>query len=143
MPVNSFTVGRDLTLTIVTTTGPLNLSLITSFKSKQDTTDQKIKGLDGVTRHVIFPDGWSGSFMLDRQNQIVDEYFAQLEANYYSGINNLPSTITETITEVDGSLSQYQYLQVLLRLDDAGEFRGDQTVKQSISFLASQRVQVA
>ncbi|PKN07937.1 MAG: hypothetical protein CVU24_17990 [Betaproteobacteria bacterium HGW-Betaproteobacteria-18] len=143
MPVNGFTVGRDVTLTIITSSGPLNLSLITSFKSKQDTSEQKVKGLDGITRHARFYDGWSGSFSLDRMNSNVDDYFAQLEDNYFMGINELPCTITETIQEVDGSVSQYRYTNVLLKLDDAGDYSGDKTVKQSISFVASRRQQTA
>lgn len=142
MPLNGFSVGRDIALTLIGPTGPINLSLITSFKSKPDITDQKIKGLDGITRHVRFPDGWSGTFQIERQDSTLDDYYAQLEANYYAGMNETSVTLTETITEVDGSVSQYQYTGVLLKLDDAGEWKGDATVKQSVSFVAQRRFKV-
>lgn len=143
MPMNGFSIGRDVTLTIVTSSGPLNLSLITEFQSKPDTTTQKVKGLDGITRPLRFFDGWSGKFMVDRQDATVDSYFAQLESDYYAGVNEQPASLTETITEVDGSVSQFRYLNVLLTLDDAGGWKSDATVKQTLSFMAARRLQVS
>ncbi len=143
MPVNNFSVGRDISLTIVTASGPLNLSLITGFRSKPEMAEVKVKGLDGLTRHARFYDGWTGGFDVERQDSTVDDYFAQLESNYYAGINEQPATITETITEPNGAVTQYRYMQVLLKLDNAGEWKGDSTVKQQISFIAAQRRKIA
>lgn len=143
MPVNGFSVGKDVSLDIIGPQGPLRFSYITGFTSKPDITDGKVKGLDGITRHVRFPDGWSGSFSIERQDSTVDDYFAQLEANYFAGLNELPITITETITEVSGGISQYRFVGVLLKLDDAGDFKGDATIKQKITFMASRRLKVS
>ncbi len=143
MPINGFVVGRDLALSVITGAGALSLDLITGFRSKQDTQQQKIKGIDGVTRHVRFFDGWSGGFNIESQDRTVDDYFNRLEANYYQGIGEGEVTITETVTQADGSVAQYRYREVLLSLDDAGEFRGDASVKQSILFVASRRVTIA
>lgn len=143
MPINGFSVGRDVTLDVVGASGPLRFGLVTKFTSKPDIQDQKIKGLDGITRHVRFPDGWSGSFDVERMNDVLDNYFAQLEDNYYAGTNEQPCTITETITEPDGSLSQYRYEGVLLKLDDAGDWEGAKTVKQKVSFVATRRKMIA
>ena len=143
MPVNGFTVGRDISLDIVGPNGPLRFSLITEFDSKPDNTEQKIKGLDGVTRPLRFFDGWSGSFSLDRQDSTVDDYFATLEANYYAGIAETPCTITESITEVNGATTQYRYVGVILKLEEAGNFKGDASVKQKVGFFAQRRNKVA
>lgn len=143
MPLNSFTVGRDITINVVTPSGALNLTLITDFQSKQETINTKIKGLDGVTRPLRFFDAWGGSMMLERQDSTLDDYFSQLEANYYAGLSEGPVSITETIQENSGALSQYRYLNVLLQFDDAGAYRGDATVKQSVSFVASRRIKIA
>ena len=143
MPLNGYSVGRDISLNIIGQSGPLAFSQITGFKSKPDTTDQKIKGLDGITRHLRFPDGWSGSFAIERQDSTLDDYWAQLEANYYAGINEQPISITQTIQEVNGSISQYRYLQVLLTIDDAGDYEGDKSVKQTLKFVAARRVKVS
>jgi len=143
MPLNSFSVGRDLSLDIIGQQGPLRFNLITEFQSKPDVTDVKVKGLDGITRHARFPDGWSGSFSIERQDSTLDDYFSQLEANYYAGLNELPVTITETISEVSGSISQYRYMQVLLTLEDAGTWKGDATVKQKVKFVSARRMKVS
>lgn len=143
MPVNSFSVGRDVSLDITGPQGPLRFNLITGFSSKPDITDVKVKGLDGITRHARFPDGWSGNFEVTRQDSTIDDYFAQLEANFYAGLNENPVTITETITEASGAVTQYRYQQVLLKLDNAGSWQGDQVVKMSVSFMAARRVKVA
>jgi len=142
MPINGFSVGRDVALDIVGASGPLRFSLITKFTSKPTTKDQTVKGLDGITRPVRFFDGWTGGFDIERQDSTVDDYFSGLEANYYAGINEGSVTITETITEVSGSITQYRYLGVLLKLEDAGDWAGDATVKQKLSFVASRRVKV-
>ncbi len=143
MPLNSFSTGRDVTLTIVTATGPLNFNLVTGFHSLPEMAEIKVKGIDGITRHARFFDGWRGGFDVERSDSTVDDYFAQLESNFYSGINEIGATITETIAEPNGSVTQYRYLNVLLKLDDAGGWMGDQTVKQKISFVSSQRKKVA
>lgn len=143
MPMNGFSVGRDVSLSIVTANGPLRLSLITAFSSKPNLAESRVKGLDGITRYLRFPDGWSGTFEIERQDSAVDDYFAQLEANYYAGINEQPATITETITEPNGSVTQWRYTGVLLKLDDAGNFQGDQTVKQRLSFVAARKIKLA
>lgn len=143
MPMNGFSVGRDVSLSIVTAAGPLRLSLITGFSAKPNTAETRVKGLDGITRFLRFPDGWAGSFDVERQDSTVDDYFAQLEANYFAGINEQSATITETITEPNGGVSQWRYLGVLLKLDDAGSWGGDQTVKQKLSFMAARRIKLA
>jgi hypothetical protein len=142
MPINGFSVGRDIALDITGAEGPLRLGLITKFSSKPEMTEEKIKGLDGVVRHVRFPEGWSGTFEIERQNALLDQYFAQLEDDYYAGANESPCTITETIIEPTGELSQYRYEGVLLKLEEAGDWEGAKTVKQRLSFVASRRKRI-
>lgn len=143
MPVNNFSVGRDISLDITGPQGPLRFNLITSFNSKQASKEQVVKGLDGITRPVRFFDGWTGGFDIERQDSTVDDYFSQLEANYYAGLNEASVSITETVTEVSGAVTQYRYTGVLLKLDDAGSWAGDATVKMKLSFVASRRFKVA
>lgn len=143
MPLNGYSAGRDVTTTIVTSKGPLKFSQITGFHSKSDTVTGKVKKVNGVTDHWRFPDGWTGGFDIERADSTADDYFAQLEADYYAGLNELPGTITETITEVDGSVSQFRYTGVLLTLDDAGNKTGNGTIQMKVSFVASTRLKVA
>lgn len=143
MPVGGFSVGKDVALTVVTASGPLTFNLITAFSSQQETSEQMIKGLDGLMRPVRHFNGWRGRFEIDRQDSTVDDYFSQLEAGYYAGVVEQSASITETITEVSGAITQYRYIGVLLKLENAGSWKGDETVKQTVSFVATQRLKAA
>lgn len=144
MPTNLFSTGRDITLTIVTReVGPIALNLITGFSSKQLTSTESPKGLDGVVRHIRYMNGWTGSFTIERRDSTLDDYFALVETNYWNGASESPASITETVQEAAGNVTQWRYTGVLLQFDDAGEWRGDSTVKQSMSFLASKRIKIA
>lgn len=142
MPVNDYSVGRDISITVMTSSGPLTINKITGFSSHQLTTKQKVKRMDGITDPLRFFDGWAGSFDVERQDSIVEDYFVQLEQNYYSGIQEQPVTILETIEETNGNISQYRYERAILSLDNAGDWRGDSSVKIKISFEASRKKQV-
>lgn len=143
MPLNGFTVGRDVTINIRTSTGSLTIPLITEFSKQQKVVTKNVKGLDGKTRSVKFPNGWAGKLDAERQDSTLDDYIAQEEANYYAGQDNPNITITETITEVDGSVSQYQYQGVSLTLSDGGTAKGDDTMKQTLDWEATQRVKLS
>jgi len=143
MPINGYSVGRDFTLVVQTSTGPLALNKLTGFEPKMDTTEIKIKRLDGITDHVRFPDGWSGTFEVERADSRVDDYFCQIEADYYAGINEQPCQIYESVDEPNGGVSQYRYEGVLLSLDDAGKRGGDASIKQRIKWKGSRKVKVA
>lgn len=144
MPVNTgygtLSIGKDIAVVITLSTGrSLTLSVITNFTKKQDTAKLKSKGIDGIIRHANVPDGWSGSFDLDRAGSQLDDYFADLESSYYNGttINNV--TITETIAETDGSISEYRYSGAALEFADAGGAEVDKFVRQKMNWMASKR----
>jgi hypothetical protein len=139
MPIGNYSTGRDLTLIVVASGGLITFPGLLSFRSKQDTSEKAITKIDGVTDHVRFFQGWSWAFTLERTSSVVDKYFNQLEANYYVGITELPAFIQEIALERDGTLSSFLYEKVLLKLDDAGEWAGDKTVTQAMSFIASRR----
>jgi hypothetical protein len=145
MPNNSQSIGKDVSLDIYTSRGPLSIpaAAITNFTSQPTTSTTSSKGLDGVTRNAVYPDGWQGTFEIDRLNDVVDSFWAQYEADYYNGVNLTAGTITETIAEPDGSVSQYRYTGVVLNFTNAGSRQGNQLIKQTLSFMASRRLKVS
>lgn len=144
MPLNGYSVGRDTTIVVILPDGTsLNLGTVTKFSSKQDTTTEKIKALDGKTYHLRYFDGWTGSFEVNRQGPDLDAYFSGLESDYYAGITEGYATIQQTISEPDGSVTQYRFDRCILQLDDAGDYASDKSVMQKVSFMATQRVQQA
>lgn len=145
MPMNNQSVGRDVSLDLYTSKGilPITAAAITSFDTKPQTTSTASKGLDGMTRYGVFPDGWMGTLSIDRLSGQLDAFWAQIEADFYAGVNILPGTITETIQEPDGSVSQYRYIGVMFDFKDAGTKVANQLVKQSLNFMAARRIKVA
>lgn len=141
--INGYSVGRDITVNINTPNGPLRLSTITGFSSKPNTEKREVRGLDGIRRPLVFPDGWNGSFTVERQDSTLDDFWALIEANYYAGQGIPNATITETVSEPDGSVNQYKYLGVIFILTAAGDWKGNETVAQTLEFEAEQRVKVA
>lgn len=144
MPQGQISLGRDIGLTIVTPQlGPITLVGLMAFKSKMDDNVQKLILINGITKHLRFIQGWSGSFDIERAGPILDQYFSLLESNYRRGIPEPPASITQTIQEpVTLINSQYRYQGVLLSYADAGEFTGDKSVKQSLTFVAETRPQI-
>lgn len=142
MPMNNFSVGKDVTLTVVTSYGTLKFAGLTDFTADPMTTDLKSKKLDGTPIFGFIPDGWKGSFKLDRVDPTVDNYWAQVEADYFAGKNVQAGTISEIITEADGSITQWRYDGVILRLDKGGDWGGDRKVEQTITFEAAHKIKV-
>ena len=144
MPINGQSLGKDISFTVVTQNGgTLALNGKTDYDIKPMTTDLKHKDLDGTTTYAYVPDGWQISIKLERRDPAVDNYFAQLEAAYYAGANLVPGTILETIQESDGSVSQFRYTGVVLKYDDAGNWKSDGYIAISLTGMATRRIRVA
>lgn len=143
MPMNNFSIGRDVSLDIVGQNGQIvSFNLITTFDAKQVTEKVTIRGLDGTVRYLEIPEGWDGTIGITRGDRALDNFIASLEALYYAGGNVLGQAITETIEEPDGSLSQWRYEGVMFKLDDAGSWKGNGDVAQKLSWCASRKRQV-
>ena len=142
MPINGLSVGRDIALDLITAQGPLSLGAITKFSSKPEVVDEKIKPLNGSPIHLRFPEGWTGSFEIERSGDSLDRYFAQTEDDYYLGIDETACLLTETIIEPNKTISQYRYEGVLLKLEEAGDWEEAKSVKQKLSFVASRRKRI-
>jgi len=140
MPLNGLTSGIDVKITFTDLNGVEQFALVESFTSREDAPVGKEIQIDGNVRHPKFHQGWSGSFVLQRNSNFTDAYFATQEASYYLGQDQLPVVITETITESNGTVSSYQYTNVVLVFENAGNYSGTEIVKQTVTFMASRRL---
>jgi hypothetical protein len=139
MPVAGFTVGRDISIKFNLPQGPRKFSNITGFTRKQISTAIDSKGLDGEDRFGEIPSGWEGTVEIDRADNQLDIAISYLEELYFAGQNVPSSTFSETITEVNGTVTQYRYTKVVLKFDNAGDAKGDAKVVQTFSWKASRR----
>jgi hypothetical protein len=141
MPQSGLNIGNDARFDVYTKSGLLSLPLLTKFTAKKTSKKLTVKPLGGLPIHLNFmEDGWEGSFEISRVDGTLDKYFAQLEADYYAGNSQPSGTIQQTISEVDGTVSTYQFQGVVLYFDDAGDYEVEKNVVQKVSFLASTRV---
>jgi hypothetical protein len=141
MPVNGYTIGSDCTIDVFDpiSGGLLTLNGITSFEPRQMTDNSMRRRLDGTVHPLLIPGGWEGTIGLDRLDDAIDRYFSGWEDAYYSGQNMRTGSITETIRNPDGSISQYRYEEVMFRYDNAGTRRGEQAIEISLAFQSARR----
>lgn len=140
MPINGISVGKDVTITFNDSTGNVvSLTRIKNFSSKQKTSNRETAAIDGVNRHVNIPMGWEGSFEFERTSPALDNYISNQERLYYSGQNVPTATITETITEADGSVTQWQYIGCVFTYESAGDWKAEDYITQKLAFSAQDR----
>ncbi|CAX60704.1 hypothetical protein ABEI05_05375 [Erwinia billingiae] len=142
MPQLGYTLGRDVAVDINTPTGKLRIPKIMTFDAKPQVSNQKITPLNGVSDELQIPIGWNGTITAERMDGTLDDFWAQWEENYFNGIDQQRGTITESITESNGTLSVYRYEGVSFHLTDAGNKQGEKTVSQTLAFTANRRKKV-
>jgi hypothetical protein len=145
MGINSFNVGRDgAQVTIFdSNVGQVTINGITSFESKPGMIKLKSVGINGRISHRPIPDGHSGTFEIDRQDASFDAYFADAEATYYAQLPPTSVVITQTVLELDGSVSQFQFIDVALYPEDAGTYKGQDKVTQRFTFDAGTKIRIS
>jgi len=143
MSVNGYTIGQDVKLDmIIPNFGRVVLSELTSFNPTPTTTTKTVQPMSGNPKTLTFNEGWAGTIEGDRNDDSVDALWARLEAAYFAGEDILGGTITQTIKEKDGSLSRYLFEDVQFRLEDAGAYKGNDTVMWRMTFQAGRRLKV-
>ncbi|OBR52332.1 hypothetical protein [Paraburkholderia tropica] len=142
MGVNSFNIGRDGSqITIIDSlAGQVTFNGMISFDSRARTKKLESEQITGGTIFRNVPNGHEGTFEFDRQDGSIEAYFALLEANFYAGATPPSASITQTITELDGTVSQYQYVGVQLDLSDAGAWKGLDKVNPKVGWVASRKI---
>ena len=142
MSLTAFSIGRDTQLVIMGPSGRVDLAHVTGFDSRQVTSSVRVSRLDGTQLGTELPKGWEGSFEVERGTSTLDDFIAALEQNYFNGVTSQPSTMYQYITELDGSVSTYQFNGVVFKLSNAGTWKGDASVKQKLDFYATQKQRI-
>lgn len=139
MPYNTFSIGSDCQIVVIGPFGRVDLSHVTGFEAQQVTQAVRVDRLDGVQLGAELPRGWTGSFTLDRGSSAVDDFIAQIEAAYLAGQPISAGSLYQYVNEPDGSISTYQFNGVVFKLSQAGHYKGDAAVEQTLAFFASSR----
>jgi hypothetical protein len=142
MPYNTFTVGSDCQIVVMGPFGRVDLAHVTGFEAHQVTVPLRVDRLDGVQLGAELPRGWTGTFLLDRGSSAVDDFIAQIEQAYNAGQTVNAGTLYQYVNEPNGSMSTYQFSNVVFKLTSAGSYRGDAAVAQKLDFFASSRARI-
>lgn len=140
--LDGLTSGQSTRLTIVDIDGVKNFSIIEAFSASENANIPDHTAMDGITRHPKFHMGWSGSFTYQRGSPALDNYIASSERNYYEGGDQVDATITQTISELDGTKSEWQFTGCVFMLTDGGQYSGTDIVKQSVTFKAKRKIRL-
>ena len=137
-----FNIGRSGQLVLVTAqAGPLTLNY-TDFGSEQMTHNIESRPVNGETVPADIPDMWSGTIDIDRNSPDLDAFIALQEANYFAGQGLALHSLFQFVTEVNGQQTTWQYTNVTVTLNNAGKWRQNDRVQQSLKFRASRKKQV-
>jgi hypothetical protein len=139
MALTAFSIGRDTQLVVMGPNGRVDLSHVTGFESHQITSPVRVSRLDGTQLAAELPNGWEGSFVVERGTSALDDFISAIEQNYFSGAGAAAGTMYQYITEVDSSVSTYQFDGVVFKLASAGAWKGDASVKQKLEFYATRK----
>jgi hypothetical protein len=140
--LTTFSVGRDTQLVVMGPNGRVDFSYVTAFESRQITTPIRVSRLDGTQLAAELPKGWEGSFEVERGTSALDDFISLIEQNYYNGAGTPSGTMYQYITEVDSSVSTYQFNGVVFKLASAGTWKGDSSVKQKLEFYATTKQRI-
>ena len=144
MPNFSQSYGRDIRLDInLPHGGVLTLPEIIDYDIKPTNHTDSYVNISGRPTHNVIPQGGSGTINLKRVDSTIEDFQAAFEANFYAGAAQLKGTLTETISNPDGSVAQYQCQGVTLMVEDMGTWKGETAVSQNIKFMYETFVKVA
>lgn len=142
---NKFNIGRDLAVSI-----SVNGVVLAQFGYHTDThvqpqwTEKKIvptnNGGVPVARGIF--GGYNVDIVFARINGVADSVMQFLEDTFKSGATDPVVTMQETVTNDDGSVNQFLYIDGSMLPSDGGSFKGTDEVAQTIKFFFPERQEV-
>lgn len=149
MPVNqgdlSFSIGRDCSVVLIHPLAPggrVDLSNVTGFSAEPEYTNVRSKMLSGAVVSADLPEGYAGSFNIDRGGPEIDDLMVLVEAAWRTAGLIYSATVFQYVTEPSGATSVYQFTECSLQFASLGEWTADAIVQQRITFRANRRLKV-
>lgn len=138
-----FNVGRDCRVVLIYNGSRVDLPTVTGFQSQQQTNRLASMPLNDMPRFYDVPNGWSGGFDFQRDSSGADDLFAAIESGFWSAGTIINGNIYQYVTEVDGTVTTYEYVGAAIRLSNAGRYQSENIVTQHIDFVASIRNKIS
>lgn len=142
MAINNLAIGRDISLNIHSPNGEIFIPTVVSFTCKPVPDVRTSVAMNGNVLFAPLPMGFNGTIEIDRTSPALEALWTAYENGYYSGENLLSNTITVTINEANGTISQWIATGVMFDAQDFGTWSGNDIVKQTLNFKASRYAQI-
>jgi len=145
MSVNGMNVGVDYNfMWFRGDTGTLvDLGDVQSIRITGQKHDIKTMPYNDVPRYGYVPDGYRIEFVITRANPTLEDYIVDYSAAFNESQILLPGVLNESIHNTDGSVSRYQYTNVVMYLIDHGDISREKTVPIRFEGLASDKIRIA
>lgn len=137
-----FTVGPNCSVAIFQGGAELDIGLITqiNFDAKTRIDRREANLMSGFCFEIPFLKGWQGSISIQRTNANLDKFWANVENNYRAGLGYPSVNLIQTIRETDGSTTRFTFQGCMFYYEEAGNFRNEELVTQTLSFSAPVRL---
>ncbi|MBR0693676.1 hypothetical protein [Bradyrhizobium lablabi] len=145
MPVNGMNTGVDYALFYFDgATGALvDLGDVQNVKIIALKHDIKSMPYNRVPRYGYVPDGFKIDFSITRTGAALEDFMVAASASFNAGAIQKPGYLQETIINPDGSISRYQYTEMVIFLTDHGEISRDKPVTLALEGMSSEKVPIA
>lgn len=145
MPVNGMNVGVDYSLLYYDgNTGALvNLGDVQVIKIIGLKHDIKSMPYNTDPRYGYVSDGFKIDFTITRTSSDLEDFMVAAAANFDQGLVQKAGYLQQTTINPDGSISRYQYQNMVIFLTDHGEISRDKPVTLTLEGYASKKVSIA
>lgn len=145
MPVNGFNIGVDYSLMFYdgTSGSLLDMGDIQNVAITELKHDLKNMPYNRPPKYGYVPDGFRIEFTITRTGSAIEDFMVQADANFNNGLVQKPGFLNQTIINPDGSVSRYQYTDMVLFMPDHGNIARDKEVTLKVEGHASEKVSIA
>lgn len=140
MALTDFSVGIDCQLVLIFNgLGRVDLTHVTEFQSEELAHEVIVHRLNAFPLGRYIPGGWRGRFTLERGTSAAEDVIAAAEAGYWNGQRLMTGLIYQYINEINGAVSTYQFNAATFRLAESGQWRQQNSTRQTMEFFAGYR----
>jgi hypothetical protein len=98
---------------------------------------------NGSPAYGYVPDGYKIDFTIQRSGPALELFMVAAEAAFNAGSVQKAGYLQETITNPDGTITRFQYQQMVIFLTDHGNIQRDAPVTMALEGMASTKIQIS
>lgn len=142
MPINNMTVGKDYSIAFydADTQQIVDLGDVQNVKITALKHDIKSMPYNDVPRFGYIPDGYKITFDINRTGPELEDFQLAANTRFNRGNATKAGYLNETVHNLDGTVSRYQYTGFVFWVSDLGDISRDRVVRIQAEGSASDKV---